>query len=83
MMCDKKSFPTMFDAHTRAQEINKKERGNLMRPYKCDKCDNFHLTSMTKHKHRVLNDIDYRNNHRQNVFLKNEVSYWEEKLNVK
>lgn len=81
--CNKKTFNSKTEANNRAQTINndnKKNKGQkkLLRAYKCPDCELFHLSSMTKHNYRFVNDIDYRNNLKEEQFIKREGEHWEE-----
>ena len=81
-MCNKVAFETQLLANKRANEINKENKSNDMRGYKCDKCKYFHLTSMSKHKHKWITSVQYRNKVREDRFLKDESEYWERHFNV-
>ena len=85
MECTKKSFASAQEAEARALEIHKENKlnGNQrkgskpMRPYKCDLCGSYHLTSQTKHQYRFQTDVNYRRSIRKSSFIKRMTSHWE------
>ena len=85
MKCSKKTFNDKQSASTRAKEINDengktKFQNQPLRAYRCPSCNKFHLTSITKFKFRIKSDVNFRNEIRENKFIKIEADYWERKL---
>lgn len=82
--CKKKSFATGIEAQTRANEINRLNRGlkdtTHLRPYKCHKCQTFHLSSMKKHIFKMIKYPEIRYKKKTEMFIRKESEYWEEKL---
>ena len=68
------------EADSRADEINsensKIKNNTRLRPYKCETCGNYHLTSMTKHAYKLKNDIKYRNDVKEKKFIETESEHW-------
>ena len=81
MTCQKKAFEEGKEAEKRARQIRSETNGKTkMRPYKCDKCGKWHLTSMSKHTHKFVTNVQYRNEVYQKAFIRKESAYWEVKL---
>lgn len=80
-MCQKTSFSSMDAANARSNAINASNKGKsvrLLRPYRCDVCAMYHLTSMTKHQHRYVTDVRYRSMINTQAFIRRETEYWED-----
>ena len=81
--CNKVSFETSWDAGARLNEIKKNNKNNVIpqRCYKCDKCGKWHLTKITQleknKKDQKRNEIVKK---REEIFIKKESEYWENKL---
>jgi hypothetical protein len=77
-----------MEANIRAGEINSenaktKSKNTRFRPYKCPYCNKYHLTSMTKHFHKMVTDPEYRTKVNESRFIKEEADYWNDKFNIK
>lgn len=88
MKCSKKKFENSQDAQKRANEINEENKKNKsqkerLRPYKCDICNKFHLTSMTKDQHKWHTDAEYRHRKKHDAFIRRETEYWENRFGIK
>ncbi|BBI90767.1 hypothetical protein [Tenacibaculum phage PTm5] len=85
MLCNKKSFDTADSANNRANEINNSNKhttNKKLRPYKCDICSKYHLTSMNKYSYKYKKDKKYRNQVRENNFIRRETEYWNKKFGI-
>jgi formate dehydrogenase assembly factor FdhD len=91
MKCPKVSFESSEQANERSVEINKqnKDEGSKkkrLRPYKCQYCSKWHLTSMNKkkfqHKQKLKTDRDYLREVKRNNFIKRESDHWIKKLGL-
>lgn len=81
--CKKKGFDNVELANKKISEIYKETKKSLlMRAYKCKECSKFHLTKMTKHKHKFFTDKTYRKDIQLKSFLKTETEYWNRKFNI-
>lgn len=83
--CKKKTFLTAKEADIRAGQINhensKKDGFSLrLRPYKCNECGNYHLTKMSKHKHKMVTDPNYKTRVNEIKFIETETEYWNQKF---
>lgn len=89
--CSKVAFTTMQQANDRAVMINLKNRKSLdryrFRAYKCERCGYYHLTKMSKKKHKMIVDKEFRikveNDEREKKFIKEESEHWEKVLTPK
>lgn len=74
MKCDKVYFKTLELAENRANNLNKPDKNKLgltsLRAYKCNNCDGFHLTKVSK-------DAKEREDK-----LKELIHYWRDKHNA-
>lgn len=80
-------FYSSEDANKRACEINSensktKKQKELLRPYKCDVCNNWHLTKMPKHQYKYRNDVKYRNEINEKAFIRKETMHWEDYFGI-
>lgn len=91
MECKKVKFSSPEEASKRSNEINNKNKKTkyqkqILRPYKCDFCDGYHLTKMVKstykHNTRYRNDLKYRNDIHEKAFIKRESEHWENYFGV-
>ena len=48
MECDKRSYETPKDAHEDLAGLRQRSRGHKFSLYRCDKCGNYHITTITK-----------------------------------
>lgn len=48
MTCDKESFPKYTDGIVKLKHMNSRKGRHRYRLYKCPKCGNFHITTITK-----------------------------------
>jgi hypothetical protein len=87
MECKKKVFYSAEEANIRAGEINSenaKRKGKTdFRPYKCEYCDKWHLTSMRKHQYKYVEYVEYRNEINTKSFINRESEYWNQYYGVK
>ena len=85
--CTKKAFLTMEAANLRTGEINsaiaatqrhsrQKTRLRRLRPYKCDNCNYYHLTSKTKKWYQVKKDPALKRKLRKESFIKRTAAHW-------
>ena len=82
--CTKVNFDSI-GAQKRAKEINESNKGTNvreLRPYKCNKCGNYHLSSMTKKFYSQTKNVEARNKTREERFISREVTHWERKFNL-
>tara|TARA_R110000796_G_scaffold248124_2_gene374559 strand:- start:14522 stop:14779 length:258 start_codon:yes stop_codon:yes gene_type:complete len=81
--CEKKTFESKELASIRLEEI-KIEGGKEKTPlrvYKCDKCEKFHLTSITRDTQKKINKRrEGIKNKPFKDFLNRETEYWENKF---
>ena len=88
MSCEgKKRFETAKEAGDRTNQINHENKKNKkknppLRSYKCDECGGYHLSSMNKHKYKMVNDVKYRNKIHEERFIEREAEYWEKKFGI-
>lgn len=81
MSCVKVSFGSALLAGNRANQINvenlKRDPNAIkLRSYKCDECNEWHLTKMSLHNYRFITEVNYRNEVRERAFIKKESEYW-------
>lgn len=48
MTCDKESFPKYTDGIVHLTHMNRRKGRHKYKLYKCEKCGNFHITTITK-----------------------------------
>lgn len=89
MKCSKKSFDTIDEARLRLTQIfiNSNRSTKPIRPYLCNECGKYHLTSKTKQKfqsnlQKKRNFIKTKNKKHENNFIKTESEYWEKKFGI-
>jgi hypothetical protein len=85
--CKKATFPNVESANERAKQINEKNIGNndstRLRPYKCEKCSEYHLSSMDLSKHKeIKKDKNKNKEKKRNRFLAMERDYWNKKFGL-
>ena len=84
--CTKKTFDTMEEANQRAQQLTAQNRkgsdSTKLRPYQCVECGLFHLTSMSKKKHKFLTDSSYRHSVKEQQFIEREAAHWNAKFGI-
>jgi len=78
----KKKFNKKEDADLRCKEIYI-ESGNVLRPYFCTICSNYHLTSKTKEQSKesrrnIEKQQEKYDRHYENQ-IKSEIDYWTKK----
>lgn len=80
-------FDTLKEVRRRAHEINFENKSNKdktrMRGYQCEKSNKFHLTSMSHTSHKFYTDKSFRKKKKFQSFLRKEVEYWTNKLDIK
>jgi len=54
MACEKISYATRAEAKADARMFAKGKRGVTLHTYRCPKCGNFHLTSLSKQRQREI-----------------------------
>lgn len=86
-MCEKKTFETKKLANKRCKEINKeirikKNQKHLLRVYRCEICNKYHLTKMSVHKYKFKTDVSYRNKLHEEKFIEKESNYWNLKFGI-
>ena len=77
----------MGEGNKRSEEINavnkkNKKQKELLRPYKCEKCGETHLTKMSNHRFKFKTDIRYRVKTREENFIRNESEHHEIKFGI-
>lgn len=89
MKCNKKAFDNLDDARIRLTDIvlNSSRDIKPIRPYKCEWCGLYHLTSKSEKKYKKNiakkhNAIKRENDKREFDFLRKETEYWETKFGI-
>ncbi|MBE8721549.1 hypothetical protein [Sphingobacterium pedocola] len=85
--CKKVSFDNKQFATVRSKEINQeddvKSQGLHFRAYRCPVCSKYHLTKMEMALARWINDIAYRNQLREEAFVRREVAYYNRRNRIR
>ena len=87
-MCTKKTFEDLESAKKRAIEINNSNRittyqKKTLRAYSCNKCSDFHLTSMPKKIFsKWVTQRNQINKKREQKFIRLETEYYEKLFNL-
>lgn len=83
--CTKVDFDTKPDAELRAKAINdynykhNNQSDKSLRAYLCNRCNKYHLTSMSKPTHKKVLKIKQK---RRQFRIEQEANYWAQKLGI-